>query len=156
MWISFQTQQDVVAAASTAVLTASLNAAALALRPFTVVRTRLDWAVRSDQVAASEIYGLALGFAVVSDQASAIGVTAVPTPFTDQGSDLFFLYEQIFGQIVILSAVGQNEAGQLRQIDSKAMRKVNDDQDVVVVLESNTFEVGQASILGGRMLIKLH
>jgi len=39
--------------------------------------------VRSDQFVATEGYEIAIGMAVVSDQALAIGVTAVPTPFTD-------------------------------------------------------------------------
>ena len=81
---------------SSAALVASLNATALALRPFTIVRTRGTLAVYSDQVIASETARSAMGLAVVSDQAAAVGITAVPTPITDQDSDLFFVYETGF------------------------------------------------------------
>ncbi len=56
--------------------TASLSTAGLALRPFTIVRTYLEVAVRSDQAAAIEQQITAVGMAIVSDQAVAVGVTA--------------------------------------------------------------------------------
>ena len=71
---------------------ASLTAAELAKRPFTIIRTHLTFDVQSDQVAATEVQTGAMGMAVVSDQASALGVTAVPTPATDAASDLWYLH----------------------------------------------------------------
>ncbi len=91
LWLDFAqvfTDRAAVPAASS-VLLSSLNAAALALRPFTIVRTRGIAHMVSDQVIASETPFGALGFAVVSDQGSAIGVTAVPVPIPDVGSCLF-------------------------------------------------------------------
>ena len=70
----------------------SLNAAALAQRSFTVVRFHLAWLLQSDQAVAIEEQTAAFGVAVVSDQAVAVGVTAVPTPITDIGSDLWFVH----------------------------------------------------------------
>ncbi len=87
LWIGIVSAQNGLAAASSAVLSHSFNAAAIALVPFTIVRTRLFMHVRSDQVAASEDYGCALGVAVVGAPAEAIGVTAVPTPDTDSDQD---------------------------------------------------------------------
>ena len=88
-WFQFvPTQVSLTAAGGTIIF--SLNAAALALRPFTVVRTRFKYMVISDQAAAIEIQAGAIGMAVVSDQSVAVGVTAVPTPITDMGSDLWF------------------------------------------------------------------
>ncbi len=140
-----------------AVLTSSLNAGALALRPFTITRTRLWAHVKSDQAATTEVYGCGLGAAVVSDQASAIGVTAVPTPVTDQDSDLFFLYETFVGELVVSSAIGIYEGGNGRGVDSRAMRKVEDGSDVVFVLETMSSPVaGTTFDFAGRMLIKLH
>jgi len=135
----------------------SLSAAELALRPFTVVRVRGSWFVESDQLAATEIYGGALGFAVVSDQALAIGITAVPTPITDMASDLWFVYEQQMGDFLFATAVGNGEVGKLaRQFDSRAMRKVEDGQDIAIVEENSGYSFGTTSQLGFRMLIKLH
>ncbi len=139
-------------AASTAVLVSTLNAAALALRPFTVVRTRGVLMIESDQEAANERTRAAFGAAVVSDEASAIGVTAIPTPTTDDGSDLWFVYEAMPYSML---ASNSSPVFSRVDIDSRAMRKVEDGQDVVTVVE-------QAAAVGAiltnyvRILIKLH
>ena len=153
-WLDVPTVEATLAGAPTAVITNSLTAIELALRPFTVVRSRLSLLVNSDQSAATETYGAAIGMAVVSDQAAAIGVTAVPTPITDQASDLWFLYELAFGRLQFKDATGIVEVGQLQLIDSRAMRKVEDGQDLVIVVE-NTI-AGAVTTSGGRVLIKLH
>jgi len=135
-----------------------LNAAALAMRPFTVVRSRFNWAIVSDQVVAAESFGAAAGGCVVSDQAAAIGVSAVPTPVTDQGSDLFYWYDQHFGRFLVLSAIGFVETGadNMRDIDSKAMRKVNEDEDLIITFETFSFVSSAQITFGGRFLVKLH
>jgi len=138
-------------------LTSSLNAAALALRPFTIVRTRLLVTIRSDQEIATEDQFAAIGAAVVSDQASAIGVTAVPTPITDLDSDLFFVHQMIANSWQFTTGVGSGQRFASYDVDSKAMRKVNGDQDVVFTMEVDT-NAGSGCLvaLGGRMLIKTH
>jgi len=156
VWFAFALSEFLIGAGGTAQLLFQLNAAALALRPFTVIRSRFDWFCHSDQDGADEQWGGALAMAVVSDQASAIGITALPTPVTDQGSDLFFVYEQMVGEIIVTSAVGVTEVGRNKVIDSKAMRKVDIGQDIVVVAETPTFVESADFVLGGRMLVKLH
>ncbi len=134
----------------------SLNAAALAMRPFTIVRMHLVSQIESDQSAASEFQAAAIGAAIVSDQASAIGVSAVPTPVTDLGSDLFFLHQLMMSSQFLGGADG-NLRGHVYQIDSKAMRKVNDDQDLVISAEVDTGISNGANVRTfGRFLIKLH
>ncbi len=147
---------NTIAAASTAAIDFSLNAAALALRPFTVVRTRGLLYSRSDQLAATENYGGSWGIAVVSDQSTAVGVTAVPTPITDMGSDLWFAYESVNGQISFSDATGLREIGQWLTLDSKAMRRVDIGQDIVVVRETSSFHTSWAMVQAFRMLVKLH
>ncbi len=140
---------------SIAALINSFNAATLATRPFTIVRVRGFFGIRSDQISTDEDYDAALGYAVVTDQASAIGVTAVPTPHTDQSSDMFFVYEALMGRHRTQSAVGFEEnALTWMHYDSKAMRKVNDDQDLVVVIESSAISVGTQVHHTARLLIK--
>ncbi len=142
--------------AGVSVMSASLNAAALAMRPFTIVRVRGFIHLRSNQVAASETYAASMGWAVVSDQATAIGVTAVPTPITDRGSDLFFVYESLMGRIEP-AATSTFEAGKFSRFESKAMRKVNDDQDIIVTVENSGISTnGVVWADGARALIKLH
>ncbi len=156
MWISGGIAATTMATASTAVLSGSLNAAALALRPFTVVRVRGMLHSRSDQISADEGYSCSFGLAVVSDQASAIGVTAVPTPDTDRGSDLFFVFEDMIGHFGFTTGTGYRQLGEARGFDSKAMRKVNDDQDVVVTKEATSISNGVILTDVFRMLLKLH
>ncbi len=141
-------------AAAGGVLTNALNAVALALRPFTVVRTRMSFFIRSDQAAAAEVQTAAFGIAVVSDQALGIGVTAVPTPITDMGSDLWFFYQFLLCNESSLTDVAK--PGCVVHADSKAMRKVNDDSDLAFVLEMSTITQGVTVNSMGRFLIKLH
>ncbi len=139
-------------------LISSLNAAALAQRPFTVVRTHLFVSLTSDQVSATEDQIGAIGMAVVSEQASAIGINSMPTPVVDIDSDLFFVHQILVSSLQVASNAGVNPQFQTNfQIDSKAMRKVNEDEDVVMTLESlSGVSDGLAVITGGRMLVKLH
>ncbi len=140
----------------TAALINLLSAGALALRPFTVVRTRGFWHIKTDQTAAAEQQAANLGYAVVSDQASAIGVTAVPTPTTDQGSDLW----QTYASLMTSQGAGQVDSnlGVGGEFDSRAMRKVEDGQDFVVVIETELagLTLGCDVRHTGRVLIKLH
>jgi len=154
-WFFLTPLEVSIGGSDTATLFGSLNAAALALRPFTIVRSRYEWYGRADVVTGGEEWGGAFGVCVVSDQAAAIGVTAVPTPITDTGSDLFFVYEQMFGRF---GGTQVEEVGARKTIDSKAMRKVNDSEDMVLVLESGAAAISSSlvSIIGGRFLVKLH
>jgi len=128
VWLGLGPDQTIIATPSTASLILTLNAAADALRPFTVMRTRFEISMDTDQNVASEGYGAAYGLCVVSDQASAIGVSAVPTPITDIGSDLWFVYGAINGDLLLNTAVGFTGGSSTRireNVDSKAMRRVN-------------------------------
>ena len=137
---------------STASLIGVLNAAALAMRPFTVIRSHIAFAVKSDQAAAIEQQNVGFGMAVVSDQSIAIGVTAVPTPITDLASSLWFLHSLNFAEESALT--DRTKPHSVRYLDSKAMRKVEIGQDIAIVIE--TAAVGQGAIVtaGGRFLVK--
>ena len=138
-------------------ITHSLNADELAKRPFTVVRTHLELQIQSDQSAAAEIQVAGVGLALVSDQALAVGVTAVPTPVTDAESDLWFLHKYLMSSFLFGSGIGFQEPNtRSYTIESKAMRKVNDDQDVIVVLELSNIGAGMIVNIAGRLLIKEH
>ena len=140
-------------------LVASLTAAELAKRPFTIMRTHLEVLIHSDQVgvSATEHQFGAIGMCVVSDQALAIGITAVPVPGDDAASDLWFLHQWMFSAIDFATAIGfDSDAGAHYHIDSKAARKVNDDQDLVVVVQGLTLGEGVTFAVGGRILIKEH
>jgi len=156
-WFQFVPAEINLSSANSAVLVFSLNAAALALRPFTIVRTRFVWHMFSDQGAANESQQMAAGIAVVSDEATAVGVTAVPTPMSSLGSDLWFVHEILLDRFQLVTAAGfTSPTGRFTTIDSKAMRKVDVGQDVVVVLQNGATSEGTSSVIGGRMLVKVN
>ena len=158
IWFGGTAFRNAVATTGVA-LVQSLNAAALALRPFTIVRTRGILWVSSDQEAATEDYGASYGEAVVSDQANSVGVTAVPTPTTESASDLWFVYEFLLGRFAFGSTASFADVGNGRIIDSKAMRKVEDGQDIVAVVEGPGAGITSTGtqIMGfTRKLVKLH
>ncbi len=157
LWLGGTVVRSTIASANSAVIQTSLSAGALALRPFTVIRTRGVFSVASDQEAADEFIDCAFGAAVVSDEAVAIGVSAVPTPSTDNDSDLWHVYERILDQFTFASGVGfQGQSSRMIQVDSKAMRKVEDGQDLVDVVETGPGSGGVFAVTFNRALLKLH
>ena len=155
-WFQFQPADTAFSAAGGTIIF-SLNAAALALRPFTIVRTRFLVGLISDQVIASESQIGAFGMAIVSDQAVAVGVTAVPTPISDMGSDLWFVHQLLYNDFTFVSGVGVSDDGMHQyEIDSKAMRKVDIGQDLVIVGELAAGFGGFTMTSGGRMLVKVN
>ncbi len=156
-WVAIAETDTTLAAASTAVLFTGFGATVLALRPFTIVRMRGILGIRTDQVVASELQHAALSLAVVSDQALAIGVTAVPTPSADRASDAFMLYEEIASFFTFASNIGiQTQGMTLKEFGSKAMRKVEQGFDAAMCVETSVNSAGCIVSKAGRMLIKLH
>ncbi len=142
--------------ASSAVLVGSLNAAALALRPFTVVRTRFVVRWASDQVAAIEDPHGALGMIVVTDTAVAAGVASIPTPTTNTNAG-WFVHQPLLVGFDFITGVGfDSNAGMQYTVDSKAMRKVGDDDQVPIVVDNNNGADAAIVTMIGRMLVKLH
>ena len=137
---------------ATAALVATFTTAELALRPFTIVRTHLELWLRSDQAAAIERQHCGIGLAVVSDQAIAVGVTAVPTPVTEAASNLWFLHQ--FMSAAESNLTDRTRNGTFRTVDSKAMRKVEVGQDLAVVVEGGVIGSGMVVGMALRMLIK--
>ena len=159
LWVGLAATRSNITAPSTALIINSASAGFLALRPFTIVRTRGWFFVGSDQTAAAETYGASLGFSVVSDQALAIGITAVPTPETDADSDAFWVYESITGEMKVISAIGfADPSGVGKDYDSRAMRKVEDGFQIIFVLETDLAALTAGTITRhrARVLWKLH
>jgi len=114
--------------------------------------------IRSDQQAVSEPQFVSYGSCVVSEQAHAIGITAVPTPITDSGSDLWFTYDSLANMFLQASAVGiSGQGNSVIQYDSKAMRKVEDGEQLITVAEvaASTVSEGARVTVLERQLLKL-
>ena len=139
------------------VLQYTASAAEDALRPYTIIRTHMMVTIISDQLIASELQWIGIGGAVVSDQASAIGVTACPTPVTDLGSDAWYFHTFLANEFTFITAAGFQDGGLSQTIiDSKAMRKVEDGFDNVVTIEAVATTDGTRIRTAGRQLLKLH
>jgi len=135
-------------------LLASLEVEELARRPFTVMRTHLMYYVESDQATISENYLGAVGMAVASEQAVAAGIGSIPTPAKDAASDLWFIHEWFTGSIIVGDATGFTEpSGQIQRLSSKAMRKVNDGEDLFLAVELDLLS-GFLFTVAGRLLVK--
>ena len=155
-WLELQ-PAITVHAATTGTILFSLTTAELALRPFTIVRTRLQVGIISDQAAASEDQVAGLGIAVVSEQAQAVGVTAVPLLIDDMESDLWLMHQLVYNTFLFADGTGFQDGGlQQYAIDSKAMRKVDIGQDVIVVAQRGGAGSGLNLFVGGRILIKVN
>jgi len=145
------TSQTLAAGAS--VLDQSLSQATLGqLVPATVVRTRGNLWITSDQTSANEQGFGALGMAVVTEQARVAGVGSIPTPITNEANEQWFVWESFLGYF----ATGQGETWQRYQFDSKAQRKVQEGDAIVVTLENASALFGLEYIIKFRMLLKLH
>ena len=156
-WFAGLQAQTTLAAASSAAIVTSLNAAALSLRPFTIVRTRGIWSVMSDQVGADENQFVAYGSIVVFDEAVAVGITAVPTP-VDQSQSPWIYYDVAMQRFLFSSAIGLNPnmAPERYVIDSKSMRKVEEGQDLIEVIQNGALGQGATVQTFVKTLIKLH
>ena len=123
----------------------------------TVIRTRGSFGIQSDQVAATENQFGAFGIAVVTAQALSVGITAIPHPGTDAAWGGWFVHRYFSQTFLLSSAVGtESNFMQQYEIDSKAMRKVDEDERLVVVCENFHATAGLAVWFMARFLSKLH
>ena len=122
--------------------------------PETVRRTFgiLNW--WSDQTVNDERPMGAFGMCVVSNEAFAAGVASMPGPFTDADSDLWFVHQFMFAAFEQSGTVDgfESAAGQSYAINSKAMRKVTDDERVVMILENGHASQGAVAYVAVRLL----
>ena len=74
---------------------------------------------------------------IVNEDAFAAGAASIPGPFTDANSDLWFVHQFLMVDMRFVSAVGVEPMyGRQYEFDSKAMRKQNEEQRVVVMIEN--------------------
>jgi len=101
----------------------------------TIVRCRGLFTVQTNQIAAAEQPFGAIGLAIVSDEAFAVGATAVPLPYTDADSDLWLLHQYWAAPMSFADATGFAKLDQQYELDSKAMRRISADETMVLVVE---------------------
>ena len=121
----------------------------------TIVRVRGQILMGSDQFAATESPVGAVGMCVVSDQAVAVGVGSIPTPYTDQDSDLWFVHQYFGTRFGLVTAAGLDPQVFTRfEFDSKAMRKFPLETTLAVVVENGAASHGMMYYLQYSVLFK--
>ncbi len=154
--ISIKTSATVPIAAATKVLVISIPAVALGLvGPGTIVRTRGYVSVGTDQLGGSEDQIGAFGFAFVNEQARAAGAASIPGPFTNQNFEGWFVHGAFGQSYFVQTAVGFNaNIAQRYEVDSKAMRKYDEDLGLVFMVENGHATNGFNILANFRFLIK--
>ncbi len=105
----------------------------------TIVRTRGQILIASDQSSATESYAGAVGMCIATDQAVAVGVGSIPTLYSDQDSDLWFVHQYFAGGILFKDATGVNPNRFTSfPFDSKGMRKFVTGTTLCVVVENGS------------------
>ncbi len=152
-WVGPADQAFLSVPSGTKVLIASFDAAASGLPSPTVVRTRGEVAVRPTLTSADLSLSGAWGCAVVTDRAFAAGVASIPGPFTDAGWDGWFAWGAFSQRWDFQDATGAGYAAIGYPVDSKGMRKITDDETVVLVAETQTGAINIAMQLRLLMLL---
>ncbi len=126
----------------------------LDLVPFTITRTVGIVSIATDQEAASEDQIGAFGFGVVNRVAGALGITALPGPATDCGWPGWFVHRFFSQKYEFHTAAASMLPSKEYVFDSKAMRKVEAEQDLVFMVENFDANNGLRFAVSFRMLIK--
>ncbi len=154
--IAFTSSAYIAVPANSSVLLGSIASAVLLdTTPFTVIRTRGIVSFSSDQIAANEEQLGGVGLAFTTERARAAGIASLPVPVTSINDDSFFWLQFHGGNFRISSAVGVNpDMATNYEIDSKAMRKVESNDALVLVAENNHATNGFQVAVFIRILIK--
>jgi len=122
----------------------------------TIVRVRGNFQAFLTAGAAGDGFHCALGMAIVSVDAFAIGVTAVPNPIADMDWG-GWLYHRFYDVHCPVTFVGRETPTSIQfQVDSKAMRKIGVNEVLFMGLEM--VEIGTSSMttfFESRILLKL-
>ena len=137
--------------------TALLDSSAVPLvQGETIIRVRGTLWITPDTLAATENSNGALGFCIVMDQALAVGVGSIPTPYSDQDSELWFVHQYWATRNMKQTDVGFSAEGFQRvDFDSKAMRKLPSGSSLAVVIENGNSGAGVSYYLNYAVFFKV-
>ena len=153
-WVGPADQGFLTVGTSASVIIGSFDASASGLASPTVVRTRgtVSVAPAASPAADLEIVG-AYGLVIVTDAAFAAGQASIPHVFNDAGWDGWFVWGSFSLNVEFLDASGTRLLQLDQVVDSKAMRKMTDDETLVLMAASsvNAFRISMPL----RLLFKL-
>ena len=123
----------------------------------TLLRTRGSLVVLGTPDAAGDSEIVGLGVIVVQQAAAAVGGASVPGPLNDP--DANWLWHQFVG-LNAMGATGETPTSVSAivrvEIDSKAMRKVAIDQELIMIGELATGEFASVIVTGGWRVLMQH
>jgi len=123
----------------------------------TVIRTRGMIGFKSDQQLGDELQIGAFGICKVTAQALSVGITAIPHPSTDAAWGGWLVHQYIMSVFEFASASGVNpDSLHTIVIDSKAMRKIDEDERLVTVWENTSATHAMDVFSSFRFLTKVH
>ena len=109
----------------------------------TIVRTRGGVRIQAQVATADVAIVGAFGVGIVSADALAVGITAIPGPFRDADWSGWYVWRSFSDRLEFQSASGTRFLTFGFEVDSKAMRKVGPLDALVIVAES---QIGAFSI----------
>ena len=106
----------------------------------TIVRIRGIFSWRTDQESAAEFNIGAYGIAVVEEPAATAGIASLPHPGTDGASEAWMYYHYFATDFAFITGAGFGSQGKSHTIDvdTKAMRKFEDNNRIVVVVQNQS------------------
>ncbi len=116
----------------------------------TILRNRGSFLVIAEPDAATDTDIVALGLIVVSTEAAGVGGASLPGPLNNPGAD--WLWHKFIGLDAIVATAGAVNALSLIErveMDSKGMRKVTVQEELVLVGEVNSGDFSVVAINGG-------
>jgi len=119
----------------------------------TIVRTRGLLSVEPQTAAADLSLVGAMGIGIVTDAAFAAGAASLPGPITNQDWDGWFVWMPWAFTFESITQAGVLNFSHEWLLDSKSMRKVSDEETVVVMVESQVSAVRVS--VQFRMLLKI-
>ena len=149
-WSGLAAQGYVGVADAGATLVSSISFAEVA----TLIRHRGTISLQVTTPGADEDIVGAFGMGMVSSEALAVGVTAMPEPFSDSDWGGWMVWQPFAHHWEFQSGIGVLRADWEYIIDSKAMRKVGPNTALVTIVESFTgaFQIAETV----RSLLLLH
>ena len=122
--------------------------------PATVVRNRGMVAIKPSSYTADVSPVGAVGMGIVSQEALAVGVSAIPTPFSDADWGGWLMWRSFAYHFESITQAGVLLGTWNMEIDSKAMRKVEPNEALVFIAESQSGAFSIAETV--RLLLLLH
>ncbi len=153
-WVGQADQSYVAVGAGAKVIIASFSPSGVGFDKPTVVRTRGEVSVSPAVMSADTIQIGAYGLAIVSDQAFAAGAASIPGPWSDSDWGGWFVWRSFSYRFEFNDATGIMLPSSVQyEIDSKAMRKVGDNETIVLMAESQAIAFDISMPL--RVLVKI-